>query len=177
PAHRAHAPAVVKSEKENRKKTKEIPCKDPTRRREYDKAYKQKQRATGLTKKGIDTRLTAIEIETAEDVRDLSHEVVAEVRNADSSSFELEPKLRIKLQAVEIALRLIEISRFPRLSRNRLRRAHLRSEKQVLMPGSSSIISEPFFAHPTFAPDPTSSRSRQRIPFYSFRAHLLGIWH
>ena len=97
PAHRAHAPAVVKSEKENRKKTKEIPCKDPTRRREYDKAYKQKQRATGLTKKGIDTRLTAIEIETAEDVRDLSHEVVAEVRNADSSSFELEPKLRIKL--------------------------------------------------------------------------------
>ncbi len=131
-----------RKQEENQRNT----YKDPTRRREYDEAYKQKQRATGLTKKGIDTRLTAIEIKTAEDLPDLSNEVVAEVQNADSSSFELEPKLRIKLRAVEIGLRVIEISRFPRLSRNRLRRAHLRSEKQVLMPGSSTI-SEPFFAH------------------------------
>jgi hypothetical protein len=87
-----------------------MPYKDITQRREYDKAYKQKQRAEGLTKKGMDTRLTAIEIETAEDLRDLFNEVVAEVRNADSSSLDLEPKLRIKLRAVEIGLRVIEIT-------------------------------------------------------------------
>jgi len=87
-----------------------MPYKDITQRRKYDKTYKQKQRAEGLTKKGMDTRLTAIEIETAEDLRDLFNEVVAEVRNADSSSLELEPKLRIKLRAVEIGLRVIEIA-------------------------------------------------------------------
>ena len=87
-----------------------MPYKDITQRREYDKAYKQKQRAEGLTKKGLDNRLTAIEIETAEDLRDLFNEVVAEVRNADSSSLDLEPKLRIKLRAVEIGLRVIEIT-------------------------------------------------------------------
>jgi hypothetical protein len=87
-----------------------MPYKDRARRREYDKAYKRKQRATGLMKKGLDTRLTAIEIETAEDLRDLFNEVVAEVRNADSSSLALEPKLRIKLRAVEIGLRVIEIT-------------------------------------------------------------------
>ena len=32
------------------------------------------------------------------------------MRNADSSSLELEPKLRIKLRAVEIGLRVIEIT-------------------------------------------------------------------
>jgi DnaJ-class molecular chaperone len=86
-----------------------MPYKDPEKRRQYDKAYKQKQ-PEGLTKKGLDTRLTAIEIETAEDLRDLFNEVVVEVRSADSSSLDLEPKLRIKLRAVEIGLRVIEIT-------------------------------------------------------------------
>lgn len=87
-----------------------MPYKDRARRREYDKAYKRKQRGKGLTKKGIDTRLSDTEIETAEDIRDLYNEAVTELRNADSSSLELEPKLRIKLRAVEIGLRVIEIT-------------------------------------------------------------------
>jgi len=87
-----------------------MPYKDPEKRREYDKAYKQKQRAEGLTKKGLDTRLTETEVETAEDLRDLLNEVVAETRDADSASLGLETKLRIKLRAVEIGLRVIEIT-------------------------------------------------------------------
>jgi curved DNA-binding protein CbpA len=79
-----------------------MPYKDPKRRREYDKAYKRKQRGEGLKKRGLDTRLTAFEIKTAEDLRALFNEIIAEVRNADSSVLELEPKLRIKLRAVEI---------------------------------------------------------------------------
>ncbi len=87
-----------------------MPYKDPKRRREYDKAYKRKQRGEGLTKKGIDTRLTAVDIKTAEDLRALFNEVIAEIRNADNSMLELEPRLRIKLRAVEIGLRVIEIT-------------------------------------------------------------------
>jgi hypothetical protein len=60
-----------------------MPFADPARRREYDKARKQKQRAQGRTKKGLDTRLTPTEIETAEDIQGLFNEVVAEVRTAD----------------------------------------------------------------------------------------------
>jgi hypothetical protein len=86
-----------------------MPYADPERRREYNKAYKRRQRAEGLTKKSIDTRLTAPEIKTAEDVRGLFNEAVTEVRNA-GSSLELEAKLRIKLRAVEIGLRVIDIT-------------------------------------------------------------------
>jgi len=86
-----------------------MPYSDPKRRREYDAAYKRRQRARGLTKKGVDTRLTAIEIGT-EDVCGLFNEVVAEVRSADNSALPLEAKLRIKLRAVEIGLRVIEIT-------------------------------------------------------------------
>jgi uncharacterized coiled-coil protein SlyX len=87
-----------------------MPYADPGRRREYNKAYKRMQRAQGLTKKSIDTRLTALEIETAKDIQGLFNEVVAEARTADHSSLGLEAKLRIKLRAVEIGLRVIEIT-------------------------------------------------------------------
>ena len=87
-----------------------MPYADPERRREYNKTYKRMQRAQGLTKKSIDTRLTALEIETAEDLRGLYNEVVTEARNADGSALGLEAKLRIKLRAVEIGLRVIEIT-------------------------------------------------------------------
>jgi hypothetical protein len=86
------------------------PYADPQRRREYDKERKQRQRAEGRTKKGVDTRLTALEIKNAQDLCSLINEVVAEARNADGSSLELEAKLRIKLRAVEIGLRVIEIT-------------------------------------------------------------------
>jgi len=87
-----------------------MPYKDENKRREYDKEYKRKQRAEGLTKKGLDMRLTEIEVETAEDLRDLLNEVITETRDADSASLGLETKLRIKLRAVEIGLRVIEIT-------------------------------------------------------------------
>ncbi len=87
-----------------------MPYKDIKRRREYDKAYKQQQLAKGLTKKRLDTRLTGVEIETADDVRDLYNEVVTAVRSADSVSLGLEAKLRITLRAVEIGMRVIEIT-------------------------------------------------------------------
>jgi hypothetical protein len=54
--------------------------------------------------------LTALEIKNAEDLSGLFNEVVAEVRSADDSSLQLEAKLRIKLRAVEIGLRVIEIT-------------------------------------------------------------------
>jgi hypothetical protein len=91
-----------------------MPYTDPERRREYDAAYKRKQRAQGLTKKGVDLRLTALELKTAEDCCGLINEVVDEARNADGSSIGLEAKLRIKLRAVEIGLRVIEITNHDR---------------------------------------------------------------
>jgi uncharacterized coiled-coil protein SlyX len=87
-----------------------MPLSDPEQRRAYDKAYKHKVRAQGWTKKGIDNRLTSLEIKTAEDMRILVNEVVAEARNADSASLSLADKLRIKLRAIEIGLRVIEIT-------------------------------------------------------------------
>ncbi len=87
-----------------------MPYKDPNQRRAYDKAYKQRQRAEGLTKKRLDMRLTSTEIKTAEDIGGLYNEVVDTVRNADSASLSLEAKLRITLRAVEIGMRVIEIT-------------------------------------------------------------------
>ena len=95
-----------------------MPYKDENKRREYDKEYKRKQRSEGLTKKGLDMRLTEIELETvteieletAEDLRGLLNEIITETRDADSASLGLETKLRIKLRAVEIGLRVIEIT-------------------------------------------------------------------
>jgi hypothetical protein len=86
-----------------------MPYANAERRREYNKAYKRMQRAQGLTKKSIDTRLTPLTLKTAEDLRGLVNEVVEEARNADASSLTLEAKLRIKLRAIEIGLRVIEI--------------------------------------------------------------------
>jgi ribosome-binding protein aMBF1 (putative translation factor) len=87
-----------------------MPYADPKKRREYDKARKQRQRSQGRTKKGLDNRLTALEIKNAEDLCGLINEVVAEARDADGASLELAAKLRIKLRAVEIGLRVIEIT-------------------------------------------------------------------
>jgi hypothetical protein len=87
-----------------------MPYASAERRREYNKAYKRTQRAQGLTKKGIDTRLTPLKLTTAEDLRGLVNEVVEEARNANGSSLTLEAKLRIKLRAIEIGLRVIEIT-------------------------------------------------------------------
>ena len=87
-----------------------MPYADPERRREYNKAYKRMQRAQGLTKKSTDTRLTPLKLTTAEDLRGLVNEVVEEARNANGSSLTLEAKLRIKLRAIEIGMRVIEIT-------------------------------------------------------------------
>ncbi|MEI7826310.1 MAG: hypothetical protein WCI87_00705, partial [Euryarchaeota archaeon] len=54
--------------------------------------------------------VTEIELETAEDLRGLLNEIITETRDADSASLGLETKLRIKLRAVEIGLRVIEIT-------------------------------------------------------------------
>ncbi|MGD0172632.1 MAG: hypothetical protein ABSB81_11030 [Halobacteriota archaeon] len=86
------------------------PYADPQQRREYDKERKQKQRSQGRTKKREDTRPTELEIKNAEDLRGLFNEVVTDARNADGTSLPLEAKLRIKLRAVEIGLRVIEIT-------------------------------------------------------------------
>ncbi len=88
----------------------EMPYKDVKRRREYDRSYKRRQRAKGLTEKRIDTRLTTVEIATAEDVRGLFNEVIAELRGVDDASLSLEARLRITLRAVEIGLRVVEIT-------------------------------------------------------------------
>lgn len=85
-----------------------MPFKDRTKRREYDKKYKRKRRLEGWTKKGVDKRLTDVEVATARDICGLLNEVVTETREADSASLNLETKLRIKLRAVEIGLRVIE---------------------------------------------------------------------
>jgi hypothetical protein len=45
-----------------------MPYADPDRRREYNREYKQKQRAQATTKKRFNTRQTASEIETVDDV-------------------------------------------------------------------------------------------------------------
>ena len=87
-----------------------MPYKDEKQRREYDKAYKRKQRSEGWTKKGLDKRLTDVQVETADDLRDLLNEVIAETSDADTASLGLETKLRIKLRAIEIGLRVIEIT-------------------------------------------------------------------
>jgi hypothetical protein len=84
--------------------------KDVKQRREYDKEYKRKRRSQSLTKKGLDKRLTNTQVEAAGDLRDLLNEVVAETRDADIASLGLEAKLRIKLRAIEIGLRVIEIT-------------------------------------------------------------------
>lgn len=102
---------------------------DPERRRAYD-ADKRKQRARVLTKKGIETRLTALEIGTAEDVRGQVNEVAAEVQSADGSSLELEAKLTIKMRAVEIGLRVIEIL-FYSLSESKNDTTPMKSQKTV----------------------------------------------
>jgi len=84
-----------------------MPYTNLEQRRKYDKRYKQKQRAQGWTKKRFDTCLTPT-TEITEGVCDLFNEIVTETQNADESSLKLETKLRIKLRAVEIGLRLIE---------------------------------------------------------------------
>ena len=92
----------------NEQEDEQMPYKDREQRRKYDAAYKRRQRAQGRTKKGVDRRLTAPEIEMTKDVCDLYKEIIAEAQSADVSSLTLEAKLRIKLRAVEIGLRLIE---------------------------------------------------------------------
>jgi hypothetical protein len=87
-----------------------MPYRDPTRRRAYDAAYKRRRRAHGWTKKRIDKRLTPAQIKDAEDLRSLFNEVLVEVQDADDSSLKLEAKLRIKLRAIEIGLRVFEIT-------------------------------------------------------------------
>lgn len=87
-----------------------MPYKDSARRRDYDKAYKRRQRAQGLTKKWVDNRLTEARFETAEDLRGMLKEVWAETRSADGQSLRLEAKLRLKLRAVEIGMRVVEIT-------------------------------------------------------------------
>jgi hypothetical protein len=84
-----------------------MPYKDREQRREYDKRYKRRQRAEGLTKKRFD-RCPTPATEITEGVCDLFNEIVTETQNADDSALKLEAKLRIKLRAVEIGLRLIE---------------------------------------------------------------------
>jgi len=60
------------------------------RRREYDREYKRKHRARGLTEKGLDNRLTEASFETAEDLHGMLNEIWAETRDADSASLKPE---------------------------------------------------------------------------------------
>jgi hypothetical protein len=83
---------------------------NPARRRAYASASKRTRLARGWTKIRIDTRLTALENETAEDPRGPFNAAVTEVQNADSSSLRLEATSRIKLRAVQISRRIIEVS-------------------------------------------------------------------
>jgi hypothetical protein len=59
---------------------------DPKMRREYDAAYKQRQRAQGWTKKRFDKCLTAPATEITEGVCDLFNEIVTETQNASSAT-------------------------------------------------------------------------------------------
>ncbi len=85
-----------------------MPFKDSAQRRDYDKAYKRKQRARGWTEKGLDTRLTEAQFETAEDLRRMLREVWTEARDADDASLKPETRLRIQLRVIEVGLRLVE---------------------------------------------------------------------
>ncbi len=89
-----------------------MPYADATRRREYDKAYKQKRRSQGLTKKRVDNRLTEARFATAEDFRGKLDEIWAETR--DVASLKPETRLRIQLRVVEVGLRLIETTDYER---------------------------------------------------------------
>ncbi len=91
-----------------------MPYADPARRRAYDAARKRRQQVSGWTKKRLDTRPTALQIETARDVCDLFNEAMAEVRTTNNSSLQPEAKLRIKLRAVELGLRVVEITNHER---------------------------------------------------------------
>jgi|GEM_PF-1869901 hypothetical protein len=64
-------PRNNKSKKNRRQDKKKIPDKDETKRREYDKKFKQQRRSEGWTKKEVDMRLTEIEVATAQDLRDV----------------------------------------------------------------------------------------------------------
>ncbi|HYC19254.1 MAG TPA: hypothetical protein VEF35_01375 [Candidatus Bathyarchaeia archaeon] len=70
----------------------------------------KKWRSQGWTKKRLDNRLTENEVATAGDLRELLNEVITEARDASGASLALETALRIKLRAVEIDLRVIEIT-------------------------------------------------------------------
>ena len=72
-----------------------MPYKDEKRRRECAQLFKRKRRSEGWTKKWLDKRLTYIQVETAEDLRDLLNEVVTEMCDADITSLGLETKLKV----------------------------------------------------------------------------------
>ena len=70
----------------------------------------------GQKKKRIDKRLTPAQVKMP-DLRSLFNEVLVEVQDADDSSLKLEAKLRIKLRAIEIGLRVFSC-RSPEQQRN-----------------------------------------------------------
>jgi hypothetical protein len=89
-----------------------MPYSNSEQRREYDKTYKRKHRAQGLTKKGLDNRLTEARCATAEDFRGMLNEIWADTR--DDASLKPETRLRIQLRVVEVGLRLIETTDYER---------------------------------------------------------------
>ncbi|MGD0717562.1 MAG: hypothetical protein ABR979_05820 [Halobacteriota archaeon] len=82
--------------------------KDLQRRRDYDKAYKRRQRAQSWTRKGLDKCLTERKFETVEDFRGKLNQIWAETCDAKNASLKPETRLRIQLRVVEVGLRLIE---------------------------------------------------------------------
>jgi hypothetical protein len=90
-----------------------MPYTDPQRRREYDKAYKRRQRR-GWTEKRLDKCLTEGKFETAEDLRGKLNHIWAQTHDAKSASLKPETRLRIQLRVVEVGLRLIETTDYER---------------------------------------------------------------
>lgn len=89
-----------------------MPYSNIEQRREYDKAYKRKQRAQSLTKKGLDNRLAEARSVNAENFGGKLNEIWVDAR--DDASLKPETRLRIQLRVVEVGLRLIETTDYER---------------------------------------------------------------
>ena len=82
-----------------------MPFKDPVKRREYQRNYNNKRR--GGLPKNLVTRTTRIE--TAHDVSDLPNRVVDTIE-MEGDALELEAWGRILLRAVDVGLKIVEVT-------------------------------------------------------------------
>lgn len=85
-----------------------MPYKDPEKRREYQRQYQKeynKKRRGGLIKNLANPQT----LETAEDLRELLQHVVTVV-STSQGDLELEAWARILLKAVEVGIKIVEIT-------------------------------------------------------------------